>query len=260
MVEFLKFDAHLQSWTIATLPLTPPSPSVEEGPTTTSPRSPELDQSFYADLDPHSQTCTIEYFGGDLAVGKPNACWAGMMSFFLRTGVWREAADVEDEEGEEGGEGHATEGEMEGGALPATIGTVNGVSLRREDGSTIGLRTSVLFDLEWSRLVDCREPYLDSKLEETRSGSKGLGVWKVRGTFEGVWGGEFAFLDFDSYRCVCTLKSLSNPTFSWAPQESLLTSFIIFAQGPAERTGQGHLRRRLRDPGKCVFFNSTSCS
>lgn len=134
-------------------------------------------------------------------MGKPNACWAGMMSFFLRTGVWREVADLE-EEGEEVEDVHAAEGEMEGGTLPAVIGRANGTSLRRDAGSTVGLRTSALFDLEWSRLVDCREPYLASELDGVQSGSKGLGIWKVRGSFEGVWGGEFAFLDFDSYRCV----------------------------------------------------------
>ena len=61
-------------------------------------------------------------------------------------------------------------------------------------------RTSKDFDVDWERLTGC----LDPVRRPSTPPEEGLGVWKCRGMFEGVWGGLFAFLDFDSYRYVLT--------------------------------------------------------
>lgn len=203
----MQFDAHLQPWTLASLPLAPPSAD-PSSPPTTSPRSPEIDQPFLADLAPRSSTVTIPYLGDDLDIGKPNACWAGMMSFFLRTAVWRDV-DAEEGEGTDDGDGHVqtlTAGPADPGSPTASV-----------TGPTMphAPRVSLAFDLEWDRLVSCREPYApapqaaaqpDAEAEPVGTSNGGLGIWKVRRTLEGVWGGEFAFLDFDSYRCVPSLS------------------------------------------------------
>ena len=73
-------------------------------------------------------------------------------------------------------------------------------------------RKSVDFDIDWERLTGCLDPVrrpIGPGARGAREGD-GLGVWKCRGMFEGVWGGLFAFLDFDSYRFVAfNLSSLS---------------------------------------------------
>jgi hypothetical protein len=69
------------------------------------------------------------------------------------------------------------------------------------------------FDFDHLRLTSCLNPIASSpppslpsageSEELTRgrgSNGGGLGIWACRGTVEGVWGGLFSFLDFDSYR------------------------------------------------------------
>ena len=68
-------------------------------------------------------------------------------------------------------------------------------------------RRSRDFDLDWERAVGCLDPVRREvgragSDREREAGGNGLGVWRCRGMFEGVWGGQFAFLDFDSYRSV----------------------------------------------------------
>jgi len=228
----LQFDAHLQPWTLASLPLPPPeSDASSPRSSSASPRSPEIDQPFLADLNPRSATVTIPYFGDELALGKPNACWAGMMSFFARTAVWR--ANEDDDDGSSGGEGGEGDEESattaDGGPAPsspeASTASIPGPGAGSHLAPELlaGSRDSLAFDLEWERLVACREPYAAVEQDSAKiaiaadddggydpavpdvlsgQGNRGLGIWRVRGSFQGFWGGEFAFLDFDSYRCV----------------------------------------------------------
>lgn len=169
---------------------------------------------------------TIPYFGDNLALGKPNACWAGMMSFFARTAVWR-ATETEDTDEDDDGAGEGdgpSETTDDGGPAPSSPETSTASIPGRGAGSHLApelqssSRDSLAFDLDWERLVACREPYAVAGQERVESrtwgdddidarhsalsgpGSRGLGIWKVRGLFQGIWGGEFAFLDFDSYR------------------------------------------------------------
>lgn len=147
-------------------------------PSEPSPLSP-----FLANLTPKSLSTLVAHPGGlPLRIAPPLTAHAGLLSFFDRV--------QEENLGEETYGAGGRVGQAEG--LDVCLGEgserVNGQS--QIDSTT--------FDHDWDRLTLCTEPVLRYGAETKEE--SGLGVWKLRGLFQGVWGGNFAFLDFDAYR------------------------------------------------------------
>lgn len=205
-----QFDAFCVPWNHLLLPLPATYQHV---------RAIASESAFLADLAPTSRAITVEHLGQRLRIAPPVTAHAALLSFFARLALDASLATPGEEDG-----APAPHPDLDTSAAEAFEELDEAMPPAEGEGDLTGGRESIDFDLDWERMTRCLDPVVP-RLGD-RSGSKGLDFWRVRGSFEGVWGGSFSFLDFDSYRSAVILKS---------PAYSKLTLVLARYQGDAQR-------------------------
>ncbi|KAL7412146.1 hypothetical protein BDY24DRAFT_393396 [Mrakia frigida] len=222
-----KFDAFLAPWTHLYLPSPAPNPSSSSS----SPSAPP--DPFLADLTLRSRLITIPHLGSQpLSLSPPISAQAALLSFFARV-----ASSLPSDDNSVAAALHPPAVGPPGLSSTSTPAATSSYeagarsdALRHDEEEEGGWgkvkRRSRDFDVDWERAVGCLDPV---RREGKEGGGQGLGVWTCRGMFEGVWGGQFAFLDFDSYRDMLSgrTRAIYEGPFGLQPQIWRLTETLV---------------------------------